>query len=115
MDIPSTTIERRSFRVLGTKDPATFVDVTSIGSAKLGVHSPIPRTPDVMSHILTRCRCTICARLNGLTRRLTVTIGRFSWCSIAAERNTLKTSRDGARPDIIPRAEPTSPNRWSTE
>jgi len=37
MDISSTTIERRSFRVLGTKDPATFVDVTSIGSAKLRV------------------------------------------------------------------------------
>jgi len=29
MDIPSTTIERRSFGILGTKYPATLADVTT--------------------------------------------------------------------------------------
>ena len=34
------------------------------------------------------------------------TVGMFSWFSITDERNPLQTSREGAGPDIISRAEP---------
>jgi len=52
-------------------------------------------------------------RLRPLTQRKAARIGRFSWFSMAGERNPLKTSRDGAGPDIISRAKPESPNHRS--